>query len=253
MIYPLLFKAFFGLFLALLANISPAQAAQGELVVDLSKPMVAITTGFTGADILLFGVTDGKGDVVVVVRGPQRDTVVRRKYQVAGIWVNKDTITFKQVPGFYGLASNRPIAEFAPLVIRKENQIGPGFIQMVPADTAFSPKEIGLFKDALIRNKQNQGLYSQDPDKLTFLGNELFRTTLKFPANVTIGTYGIEVYQFRNKKLVNKRTTLLEVRKIGFEAGVFNFAHRHSLAYGVIAILIAGMAGWLANAVFRRV
>jgi len=251
--YPLLLKTFFGLLLALVANISPAQAARGELVVDLSKPIVAITTGFTGADILLFGVTDGKGDVVVVVRGPQRDTVVRRKYQIAGIWVNKDTITFKQVPGFYGLASNRPIAEFAPLVIRKENQIGPGFIQMVPGDTSFSPKEIGLFKDALIRNKQNQGLYSLDPDKLTFLGNELFRTTLKFPANVTIGTYGIEVYQFRNKKLINKRTTLLEVRKIGFEAGVFNFAHRHSLAYGVIAILIAGMAGWLANAVFRRV
>jgi len=249
---PLIFKAFFGLLLYLAAIISPAQAG-GELVVDLSKPIVAITTGFTGADILLFGVTDGKGDVVVVIRGPQRDTVVRRKYQVAGIWVNKDNITFKQVPGFYGLASNRPIAQFAPLAIRKENQIGPGFIQMAPADTSFSPKQISLFKDALIRNKQNQGLYSLDPNRLTFLGNELFRTTLKFPANVTIGTYGIEVYQFRNKKLINKRTTLLEVRKIGFEARVYNFAHRHSLAYGVIAILIAGMAGWLANAVFRRV
>lgn len=248
---PILFKASFGLLFTLAAITSPAQAG-GDLVVDLSKPVVAITTGFTGADILLFGVTDEKGDVVVVIRGPQRDTIVRRKYQVAGIWINKDNITFKQVPGFYGLASNRPIAEFAPLAIRKKNQIGPGFINMVPGDSLFSAEEIGLFKDALIRNKQAQGLYSLEPEKLTFLGNGLFRTNLNFPANVTIGTYGIEVYQFRDKKLINRRTTLLEVRKTGFEAGVYNFAYRHSLAYGVIAILIAGMAGWLANAVFKR-
>lgn len=241
------------LFLAVhLLMAPPARANTSELVVDLSKPMVAITTGFTGADILLFGVTDGEGDVVVVVRGPQLDTIVRRKHRLAGVWVNKDNIKFKQVPGFYGLASNRPIAEFAPLAVRKEHQIGPGFITMVPGETSFSPKRIGLFKDALIRNKQRQGLYSLEPEKLTFLGNGLFRTTLKFPANVTIGTYGIEVYQFRGKKLLNRRTTLLEVRKIGFEAGVFNFAHRHSLAYGVIAILIAAMAGWLANWVFRK-
>ena len=192
--FPLLSKALyrgsviFGLLLTLPSMTLPARAGEdGGLVVDLSNPVVAITAGFTGADILLFGVADGKGDVVIVIRGPQKDTIVRRKYQVAGIWVNKDKITFKQVPGFYGLASNRPIAEFAPLAIRKENQIGPGFINMVPGDTSFSAEQVGLFKDALIRNKQAQGLYTVEPEKLTFLGNGLFRTNLRFPVNVTIG------------------------------------------------------------------
>ena len=35
-------------------------------------------------------------------------------------------------------------------------------------------------------------------------------------------------------------------------SGIFNFAHRHSFAYGVLAILVAGLAGWVANAAFRK-
>ncbi len=47
------------------AAAAPASAAE-ELVVDLSRSVVAITAGFVGSELLLFGATDGKGDVVVV-------------------------------------------------------------------------------------------------------------------------------------------------------------------------------------------
>ncbi len=43
---------------ALLAAATPAYAAE-ELVVDLSRSVVAITAGFVGSELLLFGATDG--------------------------------------------------------------------------------------------------------------------------------------------------------------------------------------------------
>ena len=45
--------------------------AQG-LVADASRHLVAITTGFVGTKVLLFGATEGEGDVIIVVRGPAR-------------------------------------------------------------------------------------------------------------------------------------------------------------------------------------
>ncbi len=78
---------------------------------DLSSHLVAITTGFTGTNVLLFGATDGPGDIVVVVRGPQKDIDVRRKERFGPIWVNATTVAMKDVPSYYRVASTRPAAK----------------------------------------------------------------------------------------------------------------------------------------------
>ncbi len=57
--------------------------------------------GFAGADVLLFGTTDGPGDVVVVVKGPVADVDVLRKERVGGIWINRKGLGFQNVPAVY--------------------------------------------------------------------------------------------------------------------------------------------------------
>jgi len=235
----------------LLAAIPPAFGGE-ELVVDLSKSVVAITAGFVGSELLLFGATDGKGDVIVVVRGPLRNEMVRRKKRLAGIWVNRDKVIFVDVPAFYALASNRPIAEFLPDDVAAKYRIGLEHLELLPHWKQRYVEDYDSFREALIRNKQRQGLYTRQPGNVIFLSSRLFRTQIAFPTNVSVGTYGIDVYLIRNGDVVTVDTTLLNVRKFGFEAGVFDFAHRHALAYGVLAIFIAAMAGWLAGVIFRE-
>src|SRR2546423_1125025 len=75
-------------------------------VAALTTHLIAITTGFTGAAVVLFGATDGPGDIVVTVRGPDREVTVRRKERVAGIWVNTQQMSFARVPSFYALAAS---------------------------------------------------------------------------------------------------------------------------------------------------
>src|ERR1700752_445534 len=90
----------------------PARAQ--ALVADLTNHLIAITTGFTGTSVVLFGATDGSGDVIVVVRGPERDITVRRKSKVAEVWVNTRQVNFQGVPSFYSIASSKPLDDIAP-------------------------------------------------------------------------------------------------------------------------------------------
>lgn len=239
------------LMIALVLLSSPFLKAQ-DLVIDLSDPIVAITAGFAGTDILLFGATRSEGDLIVVVRGPQQNHIIRRKDRIAGIWVNNDEVEFTGIPAFYALAANRPIEEFIPVIEADIHQIGVEKLIFNPVSGQLPVDDITQFSDALIRIKQRNSLYSTDAAELVYLGNGLFRTEVHFPANVTVGTYGIDVYLFHDGELIENQTSLLNVRKFGLEAGIFDFAHRHSLAYGVLAVLFAGFAGWLANVAFRK-
>ena len=56
----------------------------------------------------------------------------------------------------------------------------------------------------------------------------------------------------RDGMIVSDQLTPLVVRKVGLEAEIYQFAHQHSALYGIIAIVIALGAGWLAGVVFRR-
>ncbi|MGZ8996701.1 MAG: TIGR02186 family protein, partial [Rhodospirillales bacterium] len=91
-----------------------------------------------------------------------------------------------------------------------------------------------------------------EPGRILFLGNRLFRTDLWFPANAPVGRYVVQVFLIRDGEVASAEITPLIVSKVGFEASVYNFAQRYSLAYGVLAILIAAGAGWAANAIFRK-
>ena len=241
--------------LALLTFATPVLAAEDpreHLVVDLSKHQVEITTGFSGAHLLLFGATGGKGDVVVVVRGPTTATTVRKKDKIGGVWVNRDQMRFGNVPGFYAIAATRPLEKFVPYQLSIDREIGTDFLSLVPYDAEADPVKLRNYRDALLRNMQKANLYAKEVGKVTFLGNLLFRTDVVFPANVPVGKYDVDVYLIRGEELVEAKRTPLVVQKIGIEAGIFDFANRHSLAYGVIAVLVAALAGWLAGVIFRK-
>jgi len=223
-----------------------------ELAVDLSGSMVAITTGFVGSDLLLFGATEGVGDVVVVVRGTQGNERVRRKGRIAGIWVNRDEMIFNSVPATYSIAASRPLDEILNATEQFDNQLGSANLRLDTRDTTRSLSEVEGFREALIRNKQRRGLYTSKVGKVQFVDSRLFRTSIHFPANVPVGTYVVDVYLAQGDRVTSSKRTLVEVRKFGFEARVYDLAHRHSLVYGVLAILIAAMAGWFAGAVARE-
>ncbi len=237
-----------------LGFVASARAQDVPLVADLSNHLVAITTGFTGTDVLLFGATNGPGDIVVVVRGPTKQEIVRRKGRFGPIWANADNVTFRDVPTYYRVASSRPLSEFAPETLLASRQIGIDSIRIGGAEETVPAAEMADFRKALVRLKTDDDLYDQGVGDITLMSNRLFRTALHFPANVPTGTYMVEVYLFRDGQITSGEIVPLTISKIGIGADIFDFAHgRFAFLYGLLTIILAGGAGWVAGAVFRRV
>jgi len=243
------------LLVVLVVGMASIRAAWAQsLVADLSNHLIAINTGFVGTDVVLFGAVDGPGDVAVVVQGPPTEVMVRRKARIAGIWINAASMEFQQVPSFYSVATNRPLEQIIGDAVLARHEIGLGHLRLAPLSPGrASPDRIREFREALIRNKQEEGLYGKSLGQVAFLGERLFRTNVYFPANVPTGAYTVSVFLIRDGDVVSAQTTPLAVSKVGFSAEIFEFAMRQSTFYGISAIIFAVAAGWLAGAIFRKV
>lgn len=237
----------------LLAAVPAAEAASPghELTVDLSKHEVAVAVNYAGADLVLFGATEGPGDVIVEVRGPLRSEVVRQKERIAGIWLNRNEMIFDRVPAFYAIASSAPLDRILKPEQQARDRIGPDNLWLVPQNSKASAKEVALFRSALVRNKQREKLFPEKPTAVKFLGSRLFRTDIRFPANATVGAYKVNVLLVKDGRIVSSVQTPLILSRVGFEARIFKLAHTQSLVYGLLAIAIAVVAGWLASVFFR--
>ena len=238
--------------LAIHPAVSGPARAQG-LVADLSEHLVAITTGFTGKEVLLFGAVETPGDVVVTVIGPRSEAVVRRKERVLGVWANVDSQTFDNVPAFYWVSANRPLEELATPALLDREQIGERHLNIKPlGHLGREDGEIQVYREALLRNRAADGLYIERPNGVAFLGNRLFSARIFFPPNVPTGTYLVQVVQIVDGQVAAAQTTPLVISKVGVGSDIYTFAHSQSVLYGLVAIAVAVMSGWLAGFVFRK-
>src|SRR4051812_28754135 len=97
--------------LSLLLILLPLPALSAPLVADLSNYRIDIDSGFSGTRIFLFGARNDNGDIVVVVRGPYKDYIVRKKEEIGGIWINRERMKFFGVPDFYAIGASRKLSE----------------------------------------------------------------------------------------------------------------------------------------------
>jgi uncharacterized protein (TIGR02186 family) len=244
----------------LIVLLSGAALAKPRIVTDLSARQIDIEYSFDGADLLLFGAVDAGGtklakpiDVVVVVRGPEAPVTVRRKDRIAGIWMNTDAVRFQTSPSFYRLISTRPIETFASEQTLAIYELGVDQLHFTPdASGDQSGADIRAFRDGFVRARERFGLFGESGDGVTLLSDVLFRAQLRIPSRVQTGDYEAEVYLFADGAVAARTMVPLVVQKSGFERFLYTWAHTEPFGYGLVAVLIALMAGWGAAALFGR-
>jgi len=229
--------------------------------IGLSTDHVILTAGFSGADLTIFGALEntdpllarqGRYDVIVVLEGPARQVVVRRKDRVLGMWINTQSETFVNVPVSYSLATTRMPQDITDPVSYKRLSLGANNIHLEPLNPRQSPVTIQEFTDALRERKQATTLYSANYGGVQFLSSNLFRATLKLAPNVPIGTHKARAFLFRNGQFIRESSAQLAIFKSGFEQWIFRASRVHGFFYGVGAVLLAMLTGWLGRLLFRR-
>ena len=230
------------------------------LVPDVSQREVEIRFSFTGAELLLFGAIIYPGgrapsepaDIIVVLKGPSQAITMREKRQIAGIWVNADSVEFRSAPSFYAVASSRPLKQLVDERTAAIYELGLNTLQLSPSSVSDSA-EIDRFSRGLNDLRQRTGLYLQSPGLVEITGGVLYRARLPLSARVVTGTYTAETFLIQKGRVVAAAVREVEVKKSGFERFFGQFAEDHAIAYGLVAIAMAVGMGLFAGYVARRV
>ena len=236
--------------------LAPAQAAN-VLVTDLSKDQISIRSNFAGEKLLLFGAIDtapyGPVDgVVVVLRGPGEDVLLRKKQKQFGIWINGPAAQIGPLPSFYTVVSSAPLVQLAPPEERAMLGIGAetlkgNFISGAPSS---APQEEVLA--AFQRLKQADSLFAAQDDAVEIIDDKLFRAEINLPAGMPVGRYVTEFFAFKAGRLVGYQTGELPVDIVGTGHILHQAAYETPLLYGLSGVAMAIFMGWAVAVIFRR-
>ena len=236
----------------------------------LTETTVRVNADFRGANIVLYGAVfdpaSRPSDVVVLVRGPEQPVRIARKIRIAGMWLNSRPVVFQGAPGFYMAASNRPLEDIARFGTLRRLGAGVDHLTMqAPAEqrveTRYGVRDMVVsrlgadyfvWRRAVVRLKQADGLYADDERGVRFVDRNLFRAEIDLPVRAPTGDYRAEIILFQDGKPVSRRVRLLSVEKVGLERSLYLMAHRRPWLYGLASMAFALAVGWAAAMLLRR-
>ncbi len=248
------------LLLLMLVAVAFAARSQESVVTGISEDNIALTANFSGSDLFVFGAIrrdgpapdDSELDVIITIKGPPAPVTIRRKERRFGIWVNTESVTVRAAPTFYAIATTRPLDDL--LTETERLRYGIGMDQAVRRVGGHETlTDTSDFTEALVRIRNRQRLYEQFDGGVSLAQDTLFQTEIAMPANITEGDYAAEFFLVRDRRVVSMGTTTILVRKAGLERWVYNLSQNQPLLYGVLSVLLALAAGWLAASIFRLI
>lgn len=251
----------------LLFSVAGAARAQApatignDLPAAVAEEQITVSSDYRGSYVTVFGVNPdrrGRGDIVVVVRGPDAPVTVMRKHRVFGLWINGDPVRFSRAPSFFAVLSNRPVGQITTGQSIYRNGLDPAATAELASGTG--DLDPAPYRAALVRLRRAQGLYqwysgralAEQRGGLTMYQGGLFRAVVRLPANAPIARYHADTYLFRDGRLISSQRIPITISRVGFERTIHDLATSFSWLYGIVTVGIALLAGWIAALIFRR-
>ena len=236
------------------------QALAEKVIAGLSQTHVSITTDFSGSEIFIYGAIkrdapvpkDWPLDVIVAVTGPLEPVIVRKKERKFGIWVIDAGVKVDEAPSLYAVATTGPFRDIISFTDDFRYKVGiENLVHFIGETDDVEFKE--GYPEALVRLRRAAGIYFELIGAVKVTDETLFETRIELPANLVEGDYRARIFLLRNKTVLDVFESSIEVRKVGLERWIYTMAQEQSALYGILSILVALTAGWLASAFFRLV
>lgn len=234
--------------------------AEESIVSGLSQNRVSITADFDGSEILIYGAVKREApvpkgsplQVIITVEGPSTPVIVRRKDRVVGIWVNNAEVRVDSAPSFYAVATTGPLSDILSDTDNLRHRIT---IERAIRAVGITGEadQADAFVQAMLRVRSNEDRYRVLEGAVQLTDDTLFRTDVVLPSNLTEGEYTVRLFLLRDGRVVATQERAIRVRKEGLERFIFTMAHEQPLLYGLLSLVLAGIAGWAASAAFRQI
>jgi hypothetical protein len=227
-------------------------SARAEL--RLIPDSVPINTFFSGMLVRVVGEIPAGGNAVVEVIGKRIEEQVLRKGRHWDIWMNDGEIDIENSPSLY-FALSTDSAGFSRW--GADAQYGYAALQ---EQASFTGDTAGMTNSKVFQEfvdlKEQENLYRLLPGSLKVspsARNRMFvEGTFRIPSRVAPGDYRVRLSVVRDGRRLHSETAHLVIYMVGLPAFLASLARRHGALYGLLAIAIAVIFGFLVGVLFKR-
>jgi uncharacterized protein (TIGR02186 family) len=209
----------------------------------VSEQEILITPRYSGQRVSVSGVVANGCDVVVVLSSPDETVACSRMGKMGPFWLSRGRVRLTGAPAMYKAETSRPLQEILPLQQRLRYRLG--FRGLRASMNVQGASDPDLLLNEFITLRRTAGLYASDQAGVTLEPAGRFATSFFFPAGAPSGRYDIEALAVRNMQVVGRQRVPLDVRAVGLEAIAGSFARSHGVLYGLFAVAMAVVIGYL--------
>jgi uncharacterized protein (TIGR02186 family) len=238
--------------------LTPASLLKAEEPLQVSPfpDQISIGTFYNGTRLSISGNLPADSDVIVRMTGETSELRMKKKGKVLGLlWMNRDTVTFESVPKAFLLYTPRNFEEIFKSLPKDApvRQLG---LTALEEKITVSPdsSEKGMLVKELLKLKEKEGIYAvSDNVHYTPLaeGRKNFEAEITIPPKLSPGAYNVEVYLVQNGTIAANYGHSLTVALVSFPKMLSVLAFDHGAIYGILATLIAVVAGLLTGVLFK--
>ena len=237
-------------------RLTPADAST-DISVTLHPEQIMMGAAFDGEHISVAGRIPSDASALIRITGKTEDNNLKQKGRALGVlWMNLGSVEISGAPNVFLLylpaednsGSQAEQASWRKLGIGLE-----GLRKQV--DIVSQEKDKDALFDEFVKLKHKSGLYATVENAIHYGeddGNtKAFNATVALPASLPQGTYKFEVLAIKDGAVEASVARKIDAREVGLPAWISTLAFDHGTLYGVLAVLVALIAGLLTGIMFK--
>jgi hypothetical protein len=230
-------------------------AAQDLVQMTVEPQAISIGALYNGTTLTAKGSLPADSEAIVRFMGTSCDLHMKQRGKVGGlVWMNLDSITFKGAPSVCLVSS---AVDFTRLEANGGVSIRTlrlsGLKGSVQIEASGGGHENAF--EELLKLKQKEGLYREMLGNISYesasQGQKGFLAQVPIPSRLSPGDYVVELDAVRNGEVIARAEQPVTVSLVGFPALLAGLAFGHSALYGILATIIALLAGLAIGLVFQ--
>lgn len=230
-------------------------AAQDAASMKIEPKTINIGTLYNGTTLSVTGSVPAGSEAIVRFIGAACDLHMKQRGKVGGImWMNLDPITFKGAPSVCLVAS---AVDFNSLEANGDVTLRvlrlSGLKGSVEIEANGGGQENAF--EEFLKLKQKEGLYREMFGKISYEkaseGQKHFRADIPIPSRLSPGAYVVKLDAIRNGQTIARAEQPVRVNLVGFPALLAGLAFDHAALYGILASVIALLAGLGIGLIFQ--
>lgn len=230
--------------------------ADAPVSVSVNPETIAMGTAYNGVDIFVSGTIPQDTEVLIRVVGNEKSEHFKKKGKALGLlWMNMATVEIDHAPAMLLLAPSDTLEKMRTEQPASWQKLNLGFTAL-KRQIAVAPETEDkdfIFKEFL-KLKQHEGLYGVQKNAVRYTAQGVesaFTATLHFPADLPQGKYEIQTYLIMDGNIVGEARNSIEAKTVGAPAFLTFLAFQHGLLYGILAVIVAILAGLFTGYLFR--